>query len=257
MSILAKKYTITNAAGQAADIDELFRDLYDQLRVSILGSTIGAAGSFIRSTGSVAAWSTLLLPNSAGVGDIPYASAADTLSMLADVATGNALLSGGVSTAPSWGKVDLTTTVTGILPIANGGTGLASYTQGDLLYFVSGTTLSKLGKDTNATRYLSNTGTLNAPAWAQVALATGVSGVLPYANLTNASAASLLFGRGSAAGAGVWQEITLGSGLTMTNQVLSASGSSSTTWSVLTNGSTTDPEAVFDSFGDIVMVSVP
>lgn len=255
MSILAKKYDITDAGEQSADIDELFRDIYEQLRVSILGSSLGAAGSFLRSTGSVAAWSTLLLPNSAGVGDIPYASAADTLSMLADVATGNALLSGGVAAAPSWGKVDLTTTVTGILPVANGGTGLSSYTQGDVLYYNSGTTLSKLAKNTTASRYLSNGGASNNPSWAQVDLTTGVTGLLPYANLVNATAASLLLGRGSASGGGAWEEITLGSGLTMTNKVLSASGSSSTVWSVLTNGSTTDPELVFDSFGDVIMVN--
>lgn len=42
------------------------------------------------------------------VGDLLYASAADVLSKLADVATGNVLLSGGVATAPAWGKVALT-----------------------------------------------------------------------------------------------------------------------------------------------------
>lgn len=60
------------------------------------------------------------------VGDVLYASAVDTLSKLADVATGNALLSGGVGVAPSYGKVGLTTHVSGVLPIANGGTGAAS-----------------------------------------------------------------------------------------------------------------------------------
>lgn len=58
-------------------------------------------------------------------GDIIYASGSTTLSRLADVATGNALLSGGVGGAPLWGKVGLTTHVSGILPIANGGTGTA------------------------------------------------------------------------------------------------------------------------------------
>jgi hypothetical protein len=57
------------------------------------------------------------------VGDILYASTTTNLSKLADVATGNALISGGVGAAPSWGKIDLTTTVSGILPGANGGTG--------------------------------------------------------------------------------------------------------------------------------------
>lgn len=57
------------------------------------------------------------------VGDLIYASGATTLSKLAGVATGNALISGGVTTAPSWGKIGLTTHVSGTLPIANGGTG--------------------------------------------------------------------------------------------------------------------------------------
>lgn len=57
------------------------------------------------------------------VGDILYASSTTALSKLAGVATGNALISGGVNTAPSWGKIGLTTHVTGTLPVANGGTG--------------------------------------------------------------------------------------------------------------------------------------
>lgn len=61
-------------------------------------------------------------------GDIIYASGTTTLSKLADVATGNALISGGVGVAPSWGKIDLTTHVSGVLPVANGGTGVSSST---------------------------------------------------------------------------------------------------------------------------------
>lgn len=60
------------------------------------------------------------------VGDLLYASATTTLSKLADVATGNALISGGVTTAPSWGKIGLTTHVSGTLPVANGGTNASS-----------------------------------------------------------------------------------------------------------------------------------
>ncbi len=63
------------------------------------------------------------------IGDILYASAATTLAKLADVATGNALISGGVTTAPSWGKIGLTTHVSGILPAANGGTGIDNSTR--------------------------------------------------------------------------------------------------------------------------------
>jgi hypothetical protein len=56
------------------------------------------------------------------VGDLLYANTTTTLAKLPDVATGNALISGGVSTAPSWGKIGLTTHVSGVLPVANGGT---------------------------------------------------------------------------------------------------------------------------------------
>lgn len=56
------------------------------------------------------------------VGDLLYADTTTTLAKLPDVATGNALISGGVSTAPAWGKIGLTTHVSGVLPVANGGT---------------------------------------------------------------------------------------------------------------------------------------
>jgi len=62
------------------------------------------------------------------VGDLIYADTTTTLAKLADVATGNALISGGVSTAPSWGKIGLATHVSGTLPVANGGTGVTSST---------------------------------------------------------------------------------------------------------------------------------
>ena len=54
--------------------------------------------------------------------------------------------------------------------------------QGDILYATGANAPARLAKDTNATRSLTNTGTNNNPAWAQVPLATGVSGTLPVAN---------------------------------------------------------------------------
>ena len=54
--------------------------------------------------------------------------------------------------------------------------------QGDLLYGSAANTPARLAKDANATRYLSNGGTNNNPAWAQVNLSTGVTGTLPVAN---------------------------------------------------------------------------
>jgi hypothetical protein len=60
------------------------------------------------------------------VGDLLYASTTTALSKLADVATGSALISGGVGVAPSYGKIGLTTHVSGVLPVANGGTNVSS-----------------------------------------------------------------------------------------------------------------------------------
>ena len=60
------------------------------------------------------------------VGDLLYANTTTTIAKLADVATGNALISGGVGVAPSYGKIGLTTHVSGTLPVANGGTNASS-----------------------------------------------------------------------------------------------------------------------------------
>jgi hypothetical protein len=62
------------------------------------------------------------------VGDLLQASSTSALARLPAVATGNVLLSGGVGTVSAWGKVDLTTHISGILPVANGGTGVTSST---------------------------------------------------------------------------------------------------------------------------------
>lgn len=61
-------------------------------------------------------------------GDIITAVGTTTLGKLSGVATGNALISGGIGAVPAWGKVGLTTHVSGTLPVANGGTGVTTST---------------------------------------------------------------------------------------------------------------------------------
>lgn len=57
------------------------------------------------------------------IGDLLCASSVGAFTALPDVAVNNVLLSGGVGAVPAWGKVGLTTHVSGILPPVNGGDG--------------------------------------------------------------------------------------------------------------------------------------
>lgn len=91
--------------------------------------TITSSGTFAI-TGNLAAGSGGTGNISYTIGDILYASGSATLSKLSGVATGNALISGGVGTAPSYGKIGLTTHVSGVLAAGNGGTGVNSLGSG-------------------------------------------------------------------------------------------------------------------------------
>jgi hypothetical protein len=183
-----KPYTISFpfTAKTAEDIDQNFDVLFKQVALNaptagLLPVTLGGTGvgAFVK-------------------GDLLYASTATTIAGLNDIATGNVLLSGGVNTAPSYGKVGLTTHVSGVLPEANGGTNQSTYAQGDLIYASAANTLAKLAKNTSASRYLSNTGASNAPAWAQVDLTNGVTGTLPVTSggtgLATIAQGDLLYG---------------------------------------------------------------
>jgi microcystin-dependent protein len=58
-----------------------------------------------------------------------YQSAPNITSFVPNGSAGNVLISNGAAT-PSWGLVNATTTITGVLPVANGGTGLSSLGTG-------------------------------------------------------------------------------------------------------------------------------
>ena len=115
--------------------------------LSFSGGTTGLTPA-VATTGNITLAGILIAANggtgfgSYAVGDLLYANTTTTLAKLADVATGNALISGGVTTAPSWGKIGLTTHVSGVLPTANGGTNLSSFTSGGAVYATSTTALT-------------------------------------------------------------------------------------------------------------------
>jgi len=120
-------------------------------------------------TGAIVLSGTLIAANggtgfaSYAVGDLLYANTTTTLAKLADVATGNALISGGVSTAPSWGKIGLTTHVSGTLPIANGGTNATTTPTAGAVAYGTGTAYDFTAVGTSG-QVLTSAGT-GAPTW--------------------------------------------------------------------------------------------
>ena len=154
------------------------------------------------------------------VGDLLYAATTTALAKLADVVTGNALISGGVGVAPSWGKIGLTTHVTGTLPATNGGTGFASYAVGDLLFASTTTALSALADVATGNALISG-GVGVAPSYGKIGLTTHVSGTLPTANggtnLTSFTANGVVYASSTSA-------LATGSALTFDGSTLATTG---------------------------------
>lgn len=115
--------------------------------------------------------------NTLVIGDLLYASSTSALARLADVATGNVLISGGVGAAPSYGKVTSShlnitpTTCTNQFVTAVSATGTATCTTDTLAgaqHANQGTTTTVLHGNAAGN-----------PSWGAVALGTDVSGTLP------------------------------------------------------------------------------
>ena len=141
-------------------------------------------GSPITTTGTLSLGGTLAA-TSGGTGltsytpyELIYAPTSTTVGQVADLGTTTTVLHGNASGAPSFGAVSLTTDVTGILPIANGGTnGTASPTQGGVSYG-TGTAYGFTAAGT-AGQYLVSSGTA-APIWQSLDLTKYV----PYIGAT-------------------------------------------------------------------------
>lgn len=143
---------------QAENIDEMFQILFDELRN---GSIIVTNAQFSGILGVTRGGTGI---SGYAVGDLIYASAAATLSRLNVGSVGKVIRSNGS------------------LPVYSTFTIPDTFAAGDIIYGSAANVLTALAKDTNATRYVSNTGASNIPAWAQINLANGVTGTLPIAN---------------------------------------------------------------------------
>jgi hypothetical protein len=119
--------------------------------------------------GSITLAGTLIAANggtglsSYAVGDLLYANTTTSLASLADVAVGNALISGGIGVAPSWGKIGLTTHVSGTLPIANGGTNATATPTAGAVPYGDGTKYAFSSAGTSGDFLIS--GGTGSPTW--------------------------------------------------------------------------------------------
>lgn len=186
-------------AGATVDINEA------NLTISNMGGTLAATHG---GTGQT----------TTAVGDLIYGTASNTFTKLAAVATGNALISGGVTTAPSWGKIALTTHVSGTLPVANGGTGQTSYVGANALIYTTSTTALTGLASANSKILTSSSG--GVPTWATqlpdhlgVGLAADTIGSIKTQNALWIGGGDGSFtGTGSAFGFSLYTGIILGQG---------------------------------------------
>ena len=131
------------------------------------------------STGAITLAGTLIAANggtgfsSYTVGDLLYANTTTTFAKLASAVIGNALISGGVGVAPSWGKIGLTTHVSGTLGVANGGTNSNTALNNNSIMVSSGGAIVESSTLTNGQLLIGSTGA--APVVANLTAGSGIS----------------------------------------------------------------------------------
>ena len=113
------------------------------------------------------------------------------------------VLHGNASGLPTWGSVNQATDITGISPVVNGGSGVATLTTNSILFGNGTAPVGNLSLGSTTTLLHGNASGL--PTWAAVNLASGgdVIGTLPVANggsgVATLTTNALIFGNGTAA----------------------------------------------------------
>jgi hypothetical protein len=138
------------------------------------GTNIDVSGQTISLTGTVAATNGGTGTATVTTGDLLYGSGTNTWGKLAAGSAYKALVMNAGGTNVEWNAIALNQSgaVSGTLGTTNGGTGLNTYTLGDIVYSSASNTLSKLSGNTTTTKkFLVQTGTGSAsaaPAWGTI-----------------------------------------------------------------------------------------
>ncbi len=245
---------------------------------SLVKLSPGLSGQFLKTqgTGANPLWSAIAgggdLLSGNNLSDVTNAATARTnlgatatgasLFIAADAAAGRAAIGAGtgngtvtsvalsvpsglsVSNSPITGNGALNVSWNGVIPVANGSTGLTSYTIGDVLYASGSSTLSTLGSVAAGNALISG-GNEAAPAWGKIGLASHITGTLSVGNggtnITNYATGDILY----ASGASTLARLAAGSN----GQVLTlAGGLPSWTSPAVTSGSLLNIQ-VFTSSG--------
>ena len=183
IQVIAWKITPTSAGGTGLTSYTAGDTVYYASGTTLTKLSIGASKTIMTSSGTAPQWSSSLDTTQGGTGLTSY-----TAGDLTYYASGTALTKLGIGTA----YYQLGVNAGGTAPSWQPSPTSVLTSQGDLLYASAANTLARLAKSTTSTRYLANTGTSNNPAWSQIDLTNGVTGVLPVASGgTNASSASI------------------------------------------------------------------
>lgn len=181
--------------------------------INVINSNFGGTGNgFTRINGPNSTEKTFTLPNvnaliltdntavtatqggtgitSYVTGDILFANGTTSLSRLADVANGNVLLSGGISSPPTWGKVGLTTHISGILPVNNGGTNSSNSLNNNRIMVSTGGSIREASSLSNGQLLIGSAGA--GPVAATLTAGTGIAITNAAGSITIASSISVI-----------------------------------------------------------------